>query len=585
MARPIIVIDTEWGFRDGRIDCETSFEPVVLCAQIMKGDSFTFWGRDHRLFDFVHAHQDHLWVAHNAVAEMKYMLRLGIQPPPFWFDTHTAFRFLSNRPGYIRSKLADMLTILGLAHFIPPEKAAMQQKILHLQHAQDDPAVAAYCMADVTATTAAFTEICGKQGNGLNERVMDYWAEFLKVVAKIEITGVPVDIATYAKIWRHQGHIAAALRQQVNATATVYRRNGSFNGAAFFAWVEREGIRWPRKWGASGWYSPLDDDTLKAMSGRHKFIELVKDTRKSLDHLKNQNLLIDALSRRHYFAHLPFWTTTGRNQLKQCIFSAPKWMRWLIVPPSPEHILLYVDFSAQEIGIAASLSGDAAMAGMYAAGDPHMTAAITAGAAPPGATKDTHEAVRKQFKTVNLGTLYSQTEWGISEQLGVTPYEAKCMLDDHRRIYCDYHTWSERVVATAYHNRGLSTSTGWKVRIDPEHSTKWRTFSNWPIQATGAEVMRVMTVALDRLDVTMHAIVHDGWLLSCHKSEEARVRVAIEKARQFACEKVLKGFPLKLDITRFDGRYREDDKKAQEFWEFILANLPMEDLYVPDREF
>jgi hypothetical protein len=95
--------------------------------------------------------------------------------------------------------------------------------------------------------------------------------------------------------------------------------------------------------------------------------------------------------------------------------------------------------------------------------------------------------------------------------------------------------------------------------------------------------MRVMTIGLDRQHVRIHAIVHDGWLLSCKRGEENKLRAAIEYAKIFANEKVLDGFPLKIDPDFFTDRFV--DKDGQEVFDFIMNQLPKERLYVPNEDF
>ena len=55
---------------------------------------------------------------------------------------------------------------------------------------------------------------------------------------------------------------------------------------------------------------------------------------------------------------MPMWARTGRNQPSgnRFIFGLAKWYRFLIQPP-PNRSLLYLDYSAEEIAIAAALSG------------------------------------------------------------------------------------------------------------------------------------------------------------------------------------------------------------------------------------
>src|SRR4051794_6484331 len=131
-----------------------------------------------------------------------------------------------------------------------------------------------------------------------------------------------------------------------------------------------------------------------------------------------------------------FRARTGRNQPSNSkfIFGPSAWLRSLI-RPEPGNTIAYIDWSQQEFGIAASLSNDMAMMDAYRSGDPYLTFAKQARAAPPDAMKASHGAVRDQYKTVALGTLYSMGAAAIAEQTGLaTPYAAD-LLRKHRETY------------------------------------------------------------------------------------------------------------------------------------------------------
>ena len=68
--------------------------------------------------------------------------------------------------------------------------------------------------------------------------------------------------------------------------------------------------------------------------------------------------------------------------------------------------MAYVDWSQQEFGIAASLSGDEAMMDAYRSGDPYLAFGKQAGRIPADGTKQTHGAERDLFKACVLGVQY-----------------------------------------------------------------------------------------------------------------------------------------------------------------------------------
>jgi hypothetical protein len=101
-------------------------------------------------------------------------------------------------------------------------------------------------------------------------------------------------------------------------------------------------------------------------------------------------------------------------------FGPSAWLRSLI-RPEPGMAVAYLDWSQQELAIAAALSGDKKMQNAYESGDFYLTFAKMAGAVPPDATKESHAAVREQFKTVALGVLYGLSAEGLARKLNVTP--------------------------------------------------------------------------------------------------------------------------------------------------------------------
>jgi hypothetical protein len=267
-------IDTEWGFRDRLLDHESAWEPVVFCAVgLRSGQRVSFWGRDHRLRDFIAEHVQDLFVAHYAVAEMKYLLRLGIPLLLHWFDTFVAWRCLMNTPGKLEAGLSVALQQLGLPHLAPAAKDALREKIVNLRFDANNPAerreIVDYCFSDCNGCLALYRRIAGR----VQPATVSHWMEYLKAVARMELRGLPIDIETYDAIDHHQAEIRAALTGGVNDTWPVFKGD-SFDRLAFFRWCNHVGIEWPAKRSPTTGkhYCSLDDETFKDMEPRHSFI-------------------------------------------------------------------------------------------------------------------------------------------------------------------------------------------------------------------------------------------------------------------------------------------------------------------------
>jgi hypothetical protein len=553
-------VDTEWGYREGRVDQESAWQPVVLClVGLRSGRRLFYWGRDPNLHAFFRTHTDDLFVAHYAVAEMKYLLRLGIPLPAHWFDTYVAWRYLTNRPGNLEAGLAPALLRLELPGLPPAEKKELQQKILYLRFDPDHPGdrqeIIDYCFSDCDGCAALYNRIKGS----VPATVMAHWCEFLKAVARMELRGIPFDCETYLQIQDARPLIKNTLIGNVNATWPVFDGE-TFKNQSMLRWARSVGIAWPVKVSetTNKPYHSFDRDTMKEMEARHPFIGEIREIRKTLDQFEGRSLTVDPVLNRHFYSTSVFRSVTGRNQPRNFVFSGPKWLRFLIISESLDHVLVYVDFVAQEIGIAAGLSGDLAMRAVYQASDCHLAFAIRAGAAPATATKKSHPHVRKQYKTVNLGVQYGQTAFGIAARLGISFTEAEALVDAHKALFPDFWRWSERTVQGAYDRGWIKTPCGWRSQV-PFPSNE-RTWMNWPVQSTGGDIMRLTITYLDRQGVRVLAPVHDGFLLSCRRDQLTDLRAAVDYACRTAVEHVLPGFPLRCEVTPYDnGRFEDED--------------------------
>ena len=161
-----------------------------------------------------------------------------------------------------------------------------------------------------------------------------------------------------------------------------------------------------------------------------------------------------------------FRARTGRNQPSNSafIFGPAVWLRGLIKPKHGQG-LAYIDWSQQEFGIAAALSKDPLMMEAYSTGDPYLTFAKQAGAAPENATKQTHSVVREQFKACALAVQYGMEAKSLATRIG-RPFEyAKELLRLHRQTYKTFWRWSDAIVDYAVLYRKLQTAFGWQIQF------------------------------------------------------------------------------------------------------------------------
>jgi hypothetical protein len=105
-----------------------------------------------------------------------------------------------------------------------------------------------------------------------------------------------------------------------------------------------------------------------------------------------------------------------------------------LIRPHWNFAICYLDWRAQEFGVAAVLSGDINMIEAYLSGDCYLGFAKLAKAVPSEATKATHGQVRNLFKRCVLGTNYGMEYQTLAVYIGQPPCVARDLLDKHRRI-------------------------------------------------------------------------------------------------------------------------------------------------------
>jgi DNA polymerase I-like protein with 3'-5' exonuclease and polymerase domains len=246
-------------------------------------------------------------------------------------------------------------------------------------------------------------------------------------------------------------------------------------------------------------------------------------------------------------------------------------MRGLIRPP-PGYGVAYLDFSAQEIAIAAALSGDARMAEDYATGDPHLGFAKAARLAPPDATKASHPRLRARCKTVCLGVNYGMEAHGLAARLGITPAEAHELLRLHRQTYRRFWQWSEDTVSSALLLGRMGATFGWQVQLGAGSNA--RSLMNWPMQSNGAEMLRIACIAATEAGIEVCAPVHDAILIAAPLD---RLEGDVAMARSLmgrAGVAVTGGLLVRTDaeLVRWPDRYM--DERGGGMWNRVMELLP-----------
>jgi DNA polymerase I-like protein with 3'-5' exonuclease and polymerase domains len=245
-------------------------------------------------------------------------------------------------------------------------------------------------------------------------------------------------------------------------------------------------------------------------------------------------------------------------------------LRGLIRPPQG-YGLAYIDFCSQEIAIAAALSADERMAEGYLAGDPYMAFAKAARLVPPDATKATHKLMRERCKTVVLGINYGMGPEAMALQAGITPAESKELLRLHKEAYRPFWRWIGDTVSAAMLTNKMQTVFGWRRRVGRDANP--RSLMNFPMQANGAEMMRIAAIAATEAGIEVCAPVHDAFLIAAPLERLEADVAAMRDMMTKAGRAVTGGLDIRTDaeVVRWPGRYM--DERGKEMWRKVVSLL------------
>ena len=242
-----------------------------------------------------------------------------------------------------------------------------------------------------------------------------------------------------------------------------------------------------------------------------------------------------------------------------------------LIRPNPGFGIAYIDWSQQEFGIAAALSGDPLMQEAYLSGDPYLAFAKQAGAVPSDATKKTHKAEREQFKACVLAVQYGMGAESLAVRIGQPVAQARRLLQLHRETYKIFWTWSNASLDCAMLHGKLWTVYGWEIAVTDKVNP--RSLANFPMQANGAEMLRLACCLVTEAGIKVCAPVHDAILIEARLEELDEIVERTQQLMSDASAHVLGGFRLNsdADVIRYPDRYA--DERGTKMWDLVSEML------------
>ena len=202
--------------------------------------------------------------------------------------------------------------------------------------------------------------------------------------------------------------------------------------------------------------------------------------------------------------------------------------------------LLTADYSQIEMRIMAHLSADEKLVEAFRAGrDFHAVTAASVFGVPAGEVTPDQ---RRKIKAMNFGLAYGLSAFGLSQQLQITPAEARALMEEYFSIFAPVRDYLQQVVVAARREGYTETLLG-RRRYLPDLTSDnrqrremaERMALNAPIQGSAADIIKVAMLRVDRalraagLRSRMLLQVHDELVFEVAPGEQQQLAELVRR--------------------------------------------------------
>jgi DNA polymerase I len=414
----------------------------------------------------------------------------------------------------------------------------------------------------LSGNLAEAADVTGRLASALRKEVDDQGltsvyeeidAPLVPVLARMEDAGVKIDLAALEEM-------SVKLQREAAAKARdIYERCGmEFNinspkqlGDVLF---NKLALPMPVKYGKGKKISTAVD-VLEGLAADHEVPRLVLEYRQ-LTKLKSTYVdalpaLIRSQSGRVHTTFGQTGTATGRlssaNPNLQNIPVRTELGREIRAAfiAEPGHVLLAADYSQIELRLLAHFSKDKLLVEAFRRGDDiHTLTASQVFGVPPLMVTPEH---RRQAKVVNFGIVYGLSAFGLSQQLGIEPGEARKFIDAYFEKYAGVRAFIDATLEQTRRDQKVKTLFG-RIRPIPDINSKnatqrgfaERTAVNTPLQGTAADLIKLAMIRIDEdirkrgLKSRMTLQVHDELVFEVPEGEVDAMKPLVREHMQEA---------------------------------------------------
>lgn len=589
-----IALDTEFSFND-----DNELTPMCVAVTEEFGKKLMWWHDE--LDGFVAYARNHdkttkdIWVAHNVEsAEGQVFMSLGLDPTDYiWHDTMISSIVIYNtdaksvkydllaclaREGIISGRDHDEKVKTRSAFIYDPTKGSWEDHLFGLD--VDKTNLMQYCLDDTKDLIELDNRLCAKLSDPKKfvcnpsvlvgspscvmerNRLASYYGFLAAFFARSEWQGIPLN----------KDRVDALCNNAKEALVIEQEKfNESYPGT--FRQVGKKIVKDTKvcRQYAEQCYRGKDGTGLVCRTAKGNVSLSKKDTKPFADrpeknflgeyyrYAKVSQALNSFTKKNREKNHLGMFirnkgiirpsfgllrAVTGRCGMKPStgfVYTMPKFVRGLVDPPEG-WVTMEFDYSSQEIGVQAYITGDKTKAQMYEHpkyGKYYCDIAHSFW--PDFVSKE--DKRYKTAKSMALATEYGCGAEKLASVAGVQYHLAESFIYHMRNLFPTYWDYVDQLV---------SQIVDWGMRawfpdgfgVTASQDARPTTFGNWPFQGTGAFILRRICVELYKAKIRLVAPVHDAVIVMCKEDEKdavaAKVKEIMERASKDATGTLIK---------------------------------------------
>ena len=166
-------------------------------------------------------------------------------------------------------------------------------------------------------------------------------------------------------------------------------------------------------------------------------------------------------------------------------------------------------------------------------------------------------AQRRKAKTVNFGVVYGISDFGLSNELGISVKEARDIIDSFYASFPEVRDFFEKIINDASKDGYVSTLSGRRRYLVELHDSNYqvrefakRAAMNAPIQGSAADLIKIAMIKVDKalkeggFKTKMVCQIHDELIFKVPEEEKEKVYDVIKSTMEHALDL---NVPLKVD--------------------------------------